>query len=188
MGKAYGNWVTGLHSGRACKHDDIYTKVNKKTGQCYSVKLCNPNTNQTESQKKTVSAFGKVNAAIAAWIKAEKAKSAPSEAYQKAVAVFNRQNRYATLRGMIIAKGMYKVENGEVVVDPNANTTFATISSTVQLPAGSGSANSGSGGSAPAGSGSGSGSQAPSGGGSTSGSQTPPAGGSDTDGGDGGGD
>ena len=179
MGKVYGNWVTGLHSGRACKHDDIYTKVNKKTGQCYSVKLCHPNTNQTESQKKTVSAFGKVNAAIAAWIKAEKAKSAPSEAYLKAVAVFNRQNRYATLRGMIIAKGMYKVENGEVVVDPNANTTFATISSTVQLPDGSGSANSGS---TP---GSGSGSQTPSGG---SGSQTPPAGGSDGNDSDGGGD
>ena len=182
MGKVYGNWVTGLHSGRACKHDDIYTKVNKKTGQCYSVKLCHPNTNQTESQKKTVSAFGKVNAAVAAWIKAEKAKSAPSEAYLKVVAVFNRQNRYATLRGMIIAKGMYKVENGEVVVDPNANTTFATISSTVQLPDGSGSANSGSGGSAPAG---GSGSQAPSGG---SGSQTPSGGGSDGSDSDGGGD
>ena len=90
MGKVYGNWVTGLHSGRACKHDDIYTKVNKKTGQCYSVKLCHPNTNQTESQKKTVSAFGKVNAAIASWIKTEKAKSTPSEAYLKAVAVFNR--------------------------------------------------------------------------------------------------
>ena len=73
---------------------------------------------------------------------------------------------------MIIAKGMYKVENGEVVVDPNANTTFATISSTVQLPDGSGSANSGSSGSAPAGgSGSpaGSGSQAPSDGGSETG-------------------
>ena len=182
MGKVYGNWVTGLHSGRACKHDDIYTKVNKKTGQCYSVKLCNPNTNQTESQKKTVSAFGKVNAAVAAWIKTEKAKSTQSEAYLKVVAVFNRQNRYATLRGMIIAKGMYKVENGEVVVDPNANTTFATISSTVQLPAGSGSANSGSGGSAPAG---GSGSQAPSGG---SGSQTPSGGGSDGSDSDGGGD
>ena len=158
MGKVYGNWVTGLHSGRACKHDDIYTKVNKKTGQCYSVKLCNPNTNQTESQKKTVSAFGKVNAAVAAWIKTEKAKSAPSEAYLKVVAVFNRQNRYATLRGMIIAKGMYKVENGEVVVDPNANTTFATISSTVQLPDGSANAPSAGG------------SQTPSGGGSDSGS------------------
>ena len=172
MGKVYGNWVTGLHSGRACKHDDIYTKVNKKTGQCYSVKLCNPNTNQTESQKKTVSAFGKVNAAVAAWIKTEKAKSAPSEAYQKVVAVFNRQNRYATLRGMIIAKGMYKVENGEVVVDPNANTTFATISSTVTLPDDSANAPAG-------GSGSTSGSQTPSGGGSNSGS----GGSSDGDGG-----
>ena len=168
MGKVYGNWVTGLHSGRACKHDDIYTKVNKKTGACYSVKLCNPNTNQTESQKKTVSAFGKVNAAVAAWIKTEKAKSTLSEAYLKVVTVFNRQNRYATLRGMIIAKGMYKVENGEVVVDPNANTTFATISSTVQLPDGSGSANAPAGGS---GSDSGSsGSQTPSCGSSNSGS------------------
>ena len=182
MGKVYGNWVTGLHSGRACKHDDIYTKVNKKTGQCYSVKLCNPNTNQTESQKKTVSAFGKVNAAVAAWIKTEKAKSAPSEAYLKVVAVFNRQNRYATLRGMIIAKGMYKVENGEVVVDPNANTTFATISSTVQLPDGSGSANapSAGGSGSDSGSGSTSGSQTPSGGGSNSGSG---GGSSDGDGG-----
>ena len=178
MGKVYGNWVTGLHSGRACKHDDIYTKVNKKTGQCYSVKLCNPNTNQTESQKKTVSAFGKVNAAVAAWIKTEKAKSTQSEAYLKVVTVFNRQNRYATLRGMIIAKGMYKVENGEVVVDPNANTTFATISSTVQLP--DGSANSGSGGSAPAGSGS----QAPSGGGSETGGSDSESGSSSDGGGD----
>ena len=178
MGKVYGNWVTGLHSGRACKHDDIYTKVNKKTGQCYSVKLCNPNTNQTESQKKTVSAFGKVNAAVAAWIKTEKAKSTPSEAYQKVVAVFNRQNRYATLRGMIIAKGMYKVENGEVVVDPNANTTFATISSTVQLPDGSANAPSAGG------SGSTSGSQTPSGGGSGSDSGSGSQGGSsDGDGG-----
>ena len=175
MGKVYGNWVTGLHSGRACKHDDIYTKVNKKTGQCYSVKLCNPNTNQTESQKKTVSAFGKVNAAVAAWIKTEKAKSAPSEAYQKVVAVFNRQNRYATLRGMIIAKGMYKVENGEVVVDPNANTSFATVSASVKLP--DGSANAPAGGS---GSGSTSGSQTPSGG-SNSGSGSDS--GSDGDGG-----
>ena len=176
MGKVYGNWVTGLHSGRACKHDDIYTKVNKKTGQCYSVKLCNPNTNQTESQKKTVSAFGKVNAAVAAWIKTEKAKSTQSEAYLKVVAVFNRQNRYATLRGMIIAKGMYKVENGEVVVDPNANTSFATISASVKLP--DGSANAPAGGS---GSGSTSGSQTPSGG-SNSGSGNGSQGGGSSDG------
>ena len=87
---------------------------------------------------------------------------------------FDRQTRYSTLRGMMMAKGMFKVENGKVVVDLNANTSFATVSGTVQLP--DDPANTGSGGSAPAGSGSGSGSQAPSGGGS------------DTDGGDGGGD
>ncbi|MGN0239198.1 MAG: hypothetical protein ACI4AW_04175, partial [Paludibacteraceae bacterium] len=63
----------------------------------------------------------------------------------------------------------YKVENGEVVVDPNANTTFATISSTVQLPDGSGSTN------APAG---GNGSDS-----GSSGSQTPSGGSSDGDGG-----
>ena len=88
---------------------------------------------------------------------------------------FDRQTRYSTLRGMMMAKGMFKVENGKVVVDPNANSSFASVSGTVQLP--DNSAN------APAGGGSGSGS-----GGSTSGSQTPPAGGSDTDGSDGGGD
>ena len=84
----------------------------------------------------------------------------------------------------MMANGMYKVENGKVVVDPNANTSFATVSGTVQIP--DGPANSGStpgSGGAPAGGGSGSGS-----GGSTSGSQTPPAGGSDTDDSDGGGD
>ena len=49
MGKVSGNWITGAHSGRACRQDDIYTKVNKKTGACYSVKLCNPNTNWSEA-------------------------------------------------------------------------------------------------------------------------------------------
>ena len=67
-----------------------------------------------------------------------------------------------------MAKGMYKVENGKVVVDPNANSSFATVSGTVQLPDNS--------------------ANAPAGGGSGSGSQTPSGGGSDTDGGDGGGD
>ena len=75
---------------------------------------------------------------------------------------------------MMMAKGMFKVENGKVVVDLNANSSFATVSDTVQLP--DGPANSGS---APAGSGSGS--QAPSGGGSETG-------GSDTGGSEGNGD
>ena len=178
MGIVHGNWLTGTHSGRACKHEKVYTRVNKKTGQCYSAQLCNPNPYRNETQKKVTSAFAVVSAAISAWIATEKAKSTPSEDFKKVKLAFDRQTRYSTLRGMMMAKGMFKVENGKVVVDLNANSSFATVSSTVQLP--DAPANSGSGGSAPAG-GSGSG-------GSTSGSQTPPAGGSDTDGGDGGGD
>ena len=177
MGIVHGNWLTGTHSGRACKHEKVYTRVNRKTGACYSAQLCNPNPYRNEKQQKVTTAFAVVSAAISAWIATEKAKSTPSEEFKKVKLAFDRQTRYSTLRGMMMAKGMFKVENGKVVVDPNANTSFATVSGTVQLP--DNSAN------APAGGGSGSGSQAPSGG---SGSQAPSGGGSDTGGSDGGGD
>ena len=169
MGIVHGNWLTGTHSGRACKHEKVYTRVNKKTGQCYSAQLCNPNPYRNEKQQKVTTAFAVVSAAISAWIATEKAKSTPSDEYQKVKLAFDRQTRYSTLRGMMMAKGMFKVVDGAVVVDPNANSSFATVSGTVQLPAGSGST---SGSQAPSGSGSG---------GSTSGSQTPPAGGSDSE-------
>ena len=164
MGIVHGNWLTGTHSGRACKHEKVYTRVNKKTGQCYSAQLCNPNPYRNEKQQKVTTAFAVVSAAISAWIATEKAKSTPSEDFKKVKLAFDRQTRYSTLRGMMMAKGMFKVENGKVVVDPNANSSFATVSGTVQLPAGSG---------------------------STSGSQTPSGGGSDSESGgssDGGGD
>ena len=160
MGIVHGNWLTGTHSGRACRHENVYTRVNKKTGQCYSAQLCNPNPYRNEKQKKVTTAFAVISAAISAWIATEKAKSAPSDEYQKVKLAFDRQTRYSTLRGMMMAKGMYKVVDGAVVVDPNANTSFATVSGTVKLP--DGSAN------APAAGGSGSG--------STSGSQTPSGG------------
>ena len=160
MGIVHGNWLTGTHSGRACRHENVYTRVNKKTGQCYSAQLCNPNPYRNEKQKKVTTAFAVISAAISAWIATEKAKSAPSDDFKKVKLAFDRQTRYSTLRGMMMAKGMYKVVDGAVVVDPNANTSFATVSGTVQLP--DGSAN------APAAGGSGSG--------STSGSQTPSGG------------
>ena len=31
MGIVHGNWLTGTHSGRACKHENVYTRVNRKT-------------------------------------------------------------------------------------------------------------------------------------------------------------
>ena len=165
MGIVHGNWLTGTHSGRACKHENVYTRVNKKTGQCYSAQLCNPNPYRNEKQQKVTTAFAVISAVISAWIATEKAKSTPSEDFKKVKLAFDRQTRYSTMRGMMMAKGMYKVVDGAVVVDPNANTSFATVSASVKLP--DDSAN------APSAGGSGSG--------STSGSQTPP-GGSDSGG------
>ena len=162
MGIVHGNWLTGTHSGRACKHENVYTRVNKKTGQCYSAQLCYPNPYRNEKQKKVTTAFAVISAAISAWIATEKAKSAPSDEYQKVKLAFDRQTRYSSLRGMMMAKGMYKVVDGAVVVDPNANTSFATVSASVKLPDASANAP------AAGDSGSTSGSQTPSGGGSGS--------------------
>ena len=171
MGKVQGNWITGAHSGRACKHEDIYTKVNKKTRACYSVKLCNPSHERNEAQQKVMNTFARVSKAVNDWLNKEKA--AQSEAYMRAKAIFDRQSRYATLRGMIISKGMYTVSSdGTITIDVDARTNFKTVSGSAQLPSGSDS-----------GSGSTSGSQTPSGGGSGSGSGSDSGGSSDGDGG-----
>ena len=160
MGKVQGNWITGAHSGRACKHEDIYTKINKKTGACYSVKLCNPSHQRNEAQQKVMGTFARVSKAVNDWLGKEKA--AQSEAYMRVKAIFDRQSRYATLRGMMISKGMYTVSaDGTITVDVDARTNFKTVSGSVQLPdnpANSPAApdNSGSGSQTPSGGGSGS--------------------------------
>ena len=140
MGKVYGNWITGVHSGRACRQDDIYTKVNKKTGACYSVKLCNPNTNWSEAVLNHRNVFAAVSSALCAWIKAEKEKN--SEDYQKVKKMYDRQIRFSTLRGMMYAKGMYSIdETGLVTVDINANYNASAPSGgggSSQIPDGSG--------------------------------------------------
>ena len=140
MGKVYGNWITGVHSGRACRQDDIYTKVNKKTGACYSVKLCNPNTNWSEKVTAQRSSFGAISSALSAWIKAEKEKN--SEDYQKVKKMYDRQIRFSTLRGMMYAKGMYSIdESGLVTVDINASYNASAPSGgggSSQTPGGSG--------------------------------------------------
>ena len=162
MGKVYGNWITGVHSGRACRQDDIYTKVNKKTGACYSVKLCNPNTNWSEMVTAQRSSFGAISSALSAWIKAEKEKN--SEDYQKVKKMYDRQIRFSTLRGMMYAKGMYSIdETGLVTVDINASYNASAPSGgggSSQTPGGSGGAEDpGSGGSSTGGGDSAGGSQ-----------------------------
>ena len=162
MGKVYGNWITGVHSGRACRQDDIYTKVNKKTGACYSVKLCNPNTNWSEMVTAQRSSFGAISSALSAWIKAEKEKN--SEDYQKVKKMYDRQIRFSTIRGMMYAKGMYSIdESGLVTVDINASYNASAPSGgggSSQTPGGSGGAEDpGSGGSSTGGGDSAGGSQ-----------------------------
>ena len=183
MGIVHGNWLTGTHSGRACKHENVYTRVNKKTGQCYSSQLCNHNPYRNEKQKKVTTAFAVISAAISAWIATEKAKSTPSAEYQKVKLAFDRQTRYSTLRGMMMAKGMYKVVDGAVVVDPNANTSFATVSASVKLPDDSANAPAAGGSGSDSGSGSTSGSQTPSGGSNSGSAGSGSDSGSDGDGG-----
>ena len=156
MGKVSGHWITGVHSGRACRQEDIYTKVNKKTGACYSVKLCNPNTTWSEKVTAQRSSFGAISSALSAWIKAEKEKN--SEDYQKVKKMYDRQIRFSTLRGMMYAKGMYSIdETGLVTVDINANYNASAPSGgggSSQTPGGSGGAEApGSGGSSTGGSG-----------------------------------
>lgn len=121
MGKLTGNWVTGRHSGRACRHEDIYTRVVKKTGACYSAKLCNPNTNWTETQLRQRTSFGTISSAISSWLK--EGKETSSADYLKVKRMYDRQSKFSTLRGMMYAKGMYRVDDeGVVTVDITAST------------------------------------------------------------------
>ena len=122
MGQVKGNWLTGAHSGRACRHDDIYTRVDPKTGKCYSAKLCNPSNVVSEAQMNQRSAFGTLSAAVSAWIKTE--KEANSEDYQKVYRAWNRQKRYSSLRGYMMARGMATIEDdGSITINVNVSTT-----------------------------------------------------------------
>lgn len=122
MGQVKGNWLTGAHSGRACRHDDIYTRVDSKTGKCYSCKLCNPSESVTEAQVTQRTNFGAISAAISAWIKTE--REANSADYQRVKKAFDRQKRYGTLRGYMMARGMAKIEeDGNITINVNVSTT-----------------------------------------------------------------
>lgn len=127
MGTVKGNWLTGAHSGRACHHDDIYTKVDKKTGKCYSVKLCHPNDSNTALQAAQRNSFGMISAALSAWIKEQKALK--SDAYKSLKAQYDRQSKYATLRGYMMAKGMAQVMDDKTVqISAGGNVFSVTVS------------------------------------------------------------
>jgi len=106
------------HSGRPCHHENIYTKMNKKTGKCYSVKLCNPNTNWTNNQKTQRTEFGKICNALSVWIAANKVSTATDHAiYAGVKAGYDRQTKYSTLRGYMMSKGYATVQSdGSVII------------------------------------------------------------------------
>ena len=137
MGTVNGNWLTGAHSGRACNHENIYTKTNRKTGKCYSVKLCNPSTMVSEMQAAHRTSFGIISTTISQWIKEQQALNSADFIYIKTA--FDRQTRYATLRGYIMARGLYVVQDdGTVVVDVKKNLNQSGSASGSQTPGGSG--------------------------------------------------
>jgi len=116
------------HSGRACHHDNIYTKMNKKTGKCYSVKLCFPSDSVTANQTAQRSKFGSISTALSAWINANKVSTATDNAtYLSVKTAFDRQNKYSTLRGYMMAKGMATVgTNGVVTITIGTYTATVT--------------------------------------------------------------
>jgi len=128
MGKVSNNWLMPAHSGSPCHHDNIYTKMNKKTGKCYSVKLCNPNQNWSEDQIAHRNTFGSISKALTAWINQNKVSTATDHAvYQALKLQFDRQNKYATIRGYMMAKNMAAVgTNGVVTITIGTYTATVT--------------------------------------------------------------
>ena len=131
-------------NGKACNHDNVYTKTNKRTGKVYAVKLCNPYEGESSvAQTAQRTKFGVMNAAVSAFIAAGKAAvkagtdSDAQVAYLKALAAFNNQHKYATLRGMLMSRNC--------VYDAQEGTASVVVGgSTVSIATGGGSEGSGS--------------------------------------------
>lgn len=124
MGKVTPTWLLPGHSGRPCHHESIYMRQARQTGQIYSVKLCNPNTNVTEAQAAQRDKFGTISSALAAWINTNEVDSAADHAvYKKLLAQFKRQHKCLTLRGYMSANKM-----AEILEDGNVRITIGTYS------------------------------------------------------------
>ena len=134
MGKVKTTWLLPGHSGRPCHHEDIYTKMNKKTGQVYSVKLCYPSETVTANQTAQRNSFGAVSKALSAWIATNKVTTATDHsAYETVKAQYDRQGKYSTLRGYMMAKNMATVQtNGSVTITIGTYTT--TVSGSTSSP------------------------------------------------------
>jgi len=121
MAKINFNWLLTNMNGKACGHDEVYTKTNKQTGKSYAVKLCNPvdGSNATEAQVRQRTKFGALCKAVCEWMATEKAKESGSGsvAYNKALAAFKGQHTIGSFRGFIMAKyATYDAATGSVTI------------------------------------------------------------------------
>lgn len=103
MGKVTMNWLTTGHSGRACKADSVYTKINRQTHQVTSSKLCNPYQGEASSlQIQHRSRFGIVSKACQEFIK--KGKAQPTAEFNEIVKAYKAQHKCGSLLGYLMQK------------------------------------------------------------------------------------
>lgn len=91
-----------------------YERTNRKTGKSYSVTLRHPCKTSTEKQTLTRSKFGTLNSLVNKWISENKGEE--SEAYQKVMTKFKRQDKYKLLRGFMIGTNMATMSDDSTVV------------------------------------------------------------------------
>lgn len=97
------NWLTTGHSGRACKEDAVYTKINKRTGKVTSSKLCHPyDGDASQKQIKQRSRFGLVSKACQDLIK--EGKNGGSEKYDLMLKAYNSQRKCGSMLGFMMQK------------------------------------------------------------------------------------
>ena len=115
-----------LHSGRPSRQERTYTRIIKKTNQVQTVTIKNPRTAISANQKHSANAFSLVISTLSRWIRENKA--ANSADYQEVKELFDRQDRYSSLRGFMLSKGMYEVSEDKqsVTVEIHARTIFKT--------------------------------------------------------------
>ena len=135
------SWPVTTMRGKACAHDEVYTKTNKQTGKSYAVKLCNPvdGSKASAAQKTHRTKFAALCSAAAAWIEAEKVKEGGdgSVAYNKALAAFRSQHKYGSLRGFIISKyATYDAATQKVTITVGGSTSTVSGGSGGSTPGG----------------------------------------------------
>ena len=98
-------------SNKVCEHSDVYFRTNKKTGEVFTGKLCNPSTKEPSVNQTAARArFAKVVAAVRTIL------AGSSEQKTQLVAEYKAQNKIGSLFGYAMHKlnGNYD-SNGDLI-------------------------------------------------------------------------